>query len=321
MQLGRIRIRFDRLLEIVTVIFLLNVIGWAVFDTWQGALRAGEMIAILQLAGILMQTIILIVLASMRIQDTAIAMEPSQAQTEADSPAHIHPRRPPVVFFYNLIIQEMAFRFPGRKWLLKDISLHLKKGEIVTLSGDSGQGKSTLLQVLQKSYPYGGGTVRINGIDLESIETPAWHRMIGVVSQDTVVFGGTVLANICLDSATEQIRKVRQFCRDYGFDSYFESLPQSYMTVLGPGGLTLSGGQKQLLALARCLYADPQLLLLDEPTSAMDTKAEQFVISVLQQYRQQAGILIISHKEALTGIADKVFLLEKGRTHEMCVQY
>jgi len=316
MQLGKIRIRFNVLLEIITALFLLTVIGWAALDTWNGSLRTGQMIAILQLAGILMQTVILVALTNLQVQEAAVALdrmyeftilEPEYDPAQQAATAGEEPIR-----FERLSMEKLAFRFPGRRLLLKDVSLELKKGEIIAISGESGQGKSTLLQILQKFYPYEGGPVWVNDREMRTIDTPAWRKVIGVVPQDIAVFSGTLLANICLDPATENIDKVRGFCHQYGFDRFFENFPQSYATLLGEGGVALSGGQKQLLALARCLYAGPQLILLDEPTAAMDTATEQFVISILQQLRQQAGMLIISHKDSLTEIADRTYLLEKG---------
>ncbi|HEY4337685.1 MAG TPA: ABC transporter ATP-binding protein, partial [Puia sp.] len=215
--------------------------------------------------------------------------------------------------FRHLTVEKMGFRFPGRKLLLKEISLDLKRGEIVALAGESGQGKSTLMQVLQKFYPYEGGAVRCNGKELSSIDTQEWRNVIGVVPQDIAVFSGALIANLALDP-TADVDRLVVFCRDYGFDRYFEQLPQSWLTMLGEGGVALSGGQRQLLALARCLFAGPQLLLLDEPTAAMDAATEQFVIGVLRRYSLQAGILIISHKDSLTKLADRVYLLQDGVT-------
>lgn len=321
MQLGKIRIRFNVLLEVITALFLLTVIGWAALDTWNGSLHTGQMIAILQLAAILMQTVIVVALTNLQVQEAAVALDRMYEFTilepEYDPALQTAAAGEEPIRFERLSLEKIEFRFPGRKLLLKDVSLELKKGEIIAISGESGQGKSTLLQILQKFYPYEGGPIRVNDQEMQTIDTPAWRKVIGVVPQDIAVFSGTLLANICLDPATENIDKVRGFCHQYGFDRFFENFPQSYITLLGEGGVALSGGQKQLLALARCLYARPQLILLDEPTSAMDAATEHFVISILQQLRQQAGMLIISHKDALTEIADRVYLLEKGASYQV----
>lgn len=320
MQLGKIRIRFNVLLEIITALFLLTIISWAALDAWNGSLRTGQMIAILQLAGILMQTIVLVALTNLQVQEAAVALDRMYEFTilepEYDAIQQVRSEEEPLRF-ERLSVAKLEFRFPGKKLLLKEVSLELKKGEIIALSGESGQGKSTLLQILQKFYSYEGGSIWVGHRELETIDIPAWRRVVGVVPQDIAIFSGTLLANICLDPATDNLDKVRQFCRQYGFDRYFESLPQSYSTLLGEGGVALSGGQKQLLALARCLYANPQLILLDEPTAAMDMATEQFVINTLQKFRQQAGLLIISHKDSLAEIADRVYLLEKGSTYQV----
>lgn len=319
MQLGKIKIRFNVLLEISTALFLLTIIGWAATVTWHGSLHTGQMIAILQLAGMLMQTIILVALTNLQVQEAAVALDRMYEFTMLE-PEHstVAAEEAPVSFqFDQLSISHIGFRWPGRRLLLKDISLELRRGEVIALSGESGQGKSTLLQVLQKFYGYEGGPLLVNGRDLDSIDTVSWRKVIGVVPQDIAVFSGTLLANICLDPGTEHIDQVQRFCREYGFDKYFEALPQSYATVLGEGGVALSGGQRQLLALVRCLYHRPQLLLLDEPTAAMDAHTEQFVVRVLERYKKEAGVLIISHKDSLTLMADRVYHIEQGCSCEL----
>lgn len=336
MKLGKTRIRFNFLLEIVTSLFLLTVIGWASLKVMHGTLHMGGLIAIIQLSGMLMSTVVSVALTNLQVQEAGVALdrlyEFTMLEPEFQPPVapgaiirqlNSEPRRamvdrpqkeggvPALEPFRHLTIEKMGFRFPGRKLLLKDISLDLKRGEIVALAGESGQGKSTLLQVLQKFYPHDGGIVRYNGQELAGIDTLAWRNLIGVVPQDIAVFSGALIANLALDPLTDADRLVA-FCREYGFDRYFEQLPQSWLTMLGEGGVALSGGQRQLLALARCLYAGPQLLLLDEPTAAMDAATEQFVIGVLRRYRQNGGILIISHKDSLTQLADRVYLLRDG---------
>jgi ABC-type bacteriocin/lantibiotic exporter with double-glycine peptidase domain len=334
LKLGKTRIRFSFLLEVVTSLFLLGVIGWAAVRVLQGSLHIGGLIAIVQLAGVLMQTVITVALTNVQVQEAAVALdrlyEFTLLEPEFMPPVTTGPDAfalPVRVFkqktareggmvapesFRQLIVDKVGFRFPGRKLLLQEVSLELKKGEIVVMAGESGQGKSTLLQVLQQFYPY-DGHVRCNGLELSDIHIPDWRQLIGVVPQDIAVFSGPLIANLSLNPTVDAENLVR-FCREYGFDRYFEQWPQSYATILGEGGVALSGGQRQLLALARCLYAGPQLLLLDEPTSAMDAATERFVIGVLQRYRRQAGILVISHKDSLTQIADRLYVLESGVT-------
>jgi ATP-binding cassette subfamily B protein len=348
-RLGRTRIRFGLLLEVVTSLFLLLIIGWASTRVLQGRLHIGGLIAILQLAGMLMQTVITVAMTNLQVQEAAVALDrlyeftllepefaPPPGHESAAADGHecsasfppesgvtfppvfgVRPETEPTApaYFRHLSVEHIGFRFPGRRLLLQDVSLELGRGEIIAIAGESGQGKSTMLQLLQKFYAYEGGNVRCNGQELSDIDTHRWRDLIGVVPQDIAIFSGSLAANLCLDPAGD-IGRLLAFCREYGFDPIFQQWPQSYATILGEGGVALSGGQRQLLALARCLLAGPQLLLLDEPTSAMDAATEQFAIGVLQRYRAKAGILVISHKDSLTRLADRVYLLEGGVSRE-----
>jgi len=318
-QLGKVRVRFTSVLEIATAAMGLAIITWGALDTLNGALRIGQMIAILQLSGMFVQTAVLAALTNLQVQEAVVAMDRMYEFTmqEPEYEAGAGAGKTPPDEFRRLSMQQVGFRFPGKRLLLKNISLEVEKGEIIAIAGESGQGKSTLLQILQKFYPAEGGLMKVNDQDFRSVDTVRWRKIVGVVPQEIAVFSGSLLANICLDLSPEHADRVPQFCKALGFDRYFEAFPQGYATILGEGGVALSGGQRQLLALARCLYANPRLILLDEPTAAMDTATEQFVIGVLRDYRQVAGMLVISHKDSLTAIADRVYLLEKGVTSQV----
>ncbi len=315
-RLGKTRIRFNAYLDIVTSLFLLGIICWASFEVLHGDLRIGGLLAIIQLAGLFIQAIVAVALTNLQVQEASVALDRMYEFTMLEPEFPLPEKELQLEPFRRLTVEKAGFRFPGRKLLLKEISLEINKGEIIALTGDSGQGKSTLLQILQRFYPYEGGVVRFNGQELSTVDIPAWRRMIGVVPQDIALFSGALAANIALDPVADWPR-LAAFCTEYGFDQYFEQLPQSYATLLGEGGVALSGGQRQLLALARCLFARPQLVLLDEPTAAMDATTERFVIGVLQRYRKEAGMLIISHKDSLTEMADRVYVLQDGVSHPM----
>jgi ATP-binding cassette subfamily B protein len=214
----------------------------------------------------------------------------------------------------HLQIRNLSFRFIGRKKLFDNISLEINKGEIVTLFGEVGSGKSTLIQILQKHYLPESGEIRFNGKFLSDYSTPQWREYIGVVSQHVKIFNGCAGENICLGNYAEERENVFEFCKEYGFDTFFINLPQGLDTLLGEDGINISGGQQQLIALARALYRRPSLLLLDEPTSAMDAKTEQFVINLLQQRSHQLAILMVTHRMYLAEISNRTYFLENG-TH------
>jgi ATP-binding cassette, subfamily C, bacteriocin exporter len=168
--------------------------------------------------------------------------------------------------------------------------------------------------VLQKFYPFENGNIEVDTTKWENISIPEWRQSLGVVPQEIAVFSGTLLANICLDDSPHHAQQIVAFCKEYGFDTYFEAFPQGYTTILGEGGVALSGGQKQLLGIARCLYHQPKVLLLDEPTSAMDSKTEEFVTGLLERIKSNTITILISHKDSLTKIADRIYLLQAGIT-------
>jgi ATP-binding cassette subfamily B protein len=217
----------------------------------------------------------------------------------------------------SLTIKDLSFRFAGKSQLLKDVSLTIRKGEITVLLGEVGSGKSILLQILQKFQTYEAGEVLINeNISLKNIASDTWRSKIGVVPQEIKIFNGTLLDNIILGNIIEEGEKAIYFCETLGFKHFFETLPQGYLTLVGEEGINLSGGQKQLLALARALYHQPNILFLDEATSAMDSKTEQFMIDLLEKLKSNLAILIITHNKNIAEIAEDIYELENGMTYQ-----
>ena len=167
---------------------------------------------------------------------------------------------------------------------------------------------------MQKYYsPTEGHIIINNNIDLSIINTIEWRNKIGVVPQDTYIFNGTVIQNIAFDVNEDNIETIINFCNEYGFSKFIEQLPQAYYTIIGEEGINLSGGQKQVIALIRALYKKPKVLLLDEFTSAMDRKTEQFILDLLNKLKSKLTIIFISHRiHSLPKIADRIYVLENG---------
>jgi ATP-binding cassette subfamily B protein len=181
--------------------------------------------------------------------------------------------------------------------------------------GENGCGKSTLTRIIQQYYLPESGSILVNGNhDLSDVAMEDWRRLIGVVPQQTHIFNGSVLENIAFDDAENRMGEVLEFLEQYGFMPFVQGLPHSYMTRLGEEGIKLSGGQQQLIAVARALYHRPQLLILDEATAAMDREREQFVLRLLQSLKSRMGIIIISHRlHVLKSFCDRIYILEGGR--------
>jgi ABC-type bacteriocin/lantibiotic exporter with double-glycine peptidase domain len=323
-RIGKIKIRFNLTIDILANIFFTALIVCGITQVLHKHLLAGEMIAVLQLGVMLMQTATAVAMTNIQIQEARVAFDRMYelVSLEVDAPVESVPvggagavSGPDAIDAFEwLSIGNLDFRFPGRATLLKQVSLQVEKGEIVAIVGESGQGKSTIFQLLQKFYSWEKGTILVNGLPLETIDQSKWRKLIGVVTQEAALFSGTVMENILLDNYTAEAGEaVTAFCTQTGLITYLSRLPQGLHTLIGEGGVNISGGQKQLVCLARCLFHQPQLLLLDEPTAAMDKSTEAFVIALLQEWRSKAGMIIISHKDSLTNIADTVYELENGK--------
>lgn len=309
-DLSKINIRLSLLSGILSVIFLISVLSFASFRVYQEIMTLGELMAVLGIAGSLIPSITNLALIAIPINEAKIAFnrmfEFASAEKEKSGEVILEK-------FESLEIKDASFRFSGRKELLKDINISVKKGALIAIVGESGSGKSTLGQVLQKFYQFEKGSILVNGkTELKNISTNNWRSLVGVIPQDIHVFSGNVLDNILLGEE-DTPENVIQFCKDYGFEKFILQLPQGYATILGEEGINLSGGQKQLAAIARALYKKPQFLILDEPTAAMDGNTEKFTLNLLDELKKDMGILLISHRlHSLKNRADNIYIIEEN---------
>ncbi len=218
----------------------------------------------------------------------------------------------------RLELEGVTVRHAGRaEPSLDAATLTVEPGETVALVGPSGVGKSTLLDVvLGFAVPEEGGSVRVGGVDLRSLDLEEWRARIAWVPQRPYLFAGTVAENVRLARPDATDEAVREALRDAGADGFVAGLPQGLDTALGEDGAGLSSGQRQRLALARAFLADRPLLLLDEPTAALDGETEAGVVDAVRRLAAGRTVLLVVHRPALLAVADRVVTLESDGTSQ-----
>jgi len=208
----------------------------------------------------------------------------------------------------------VTFRYhpESRINILENLTFEIKPGKMVALVGRSGSGKTTISKLILGLYTPTSGKVLIDGHDITSISLQSLRQQIGVVDQDTFLFGGTIRENISLGNPSAKLEEIIIAARLAGADEFIQNLPMDYETQIGEGGGTLSGGQRQRLAIARALLGNPQLLILDEATSHLDTESEEILQRNLYTILQGRTSIIIAHRLSTVRKADLILVLDKG---------
>ena len=218
-------------------------------------------------------------------------------------------------FDTNISFENISFKYKD-EYVLKNFSLDIKKGETVALVGQSGSGKSTLANLITRFYDVNEGTVKIDGQDIRDLKQKSLRELMGIVTQDSILFNDTVKNNICLGvefASDEDILKASKVANAYEF---IKDLPNQFETNIGDSGNTLSGGQKQRLSIARAVLKNPPIMVLDEATSALDTESEQLVQKALEEMTKNRTSLVIAHRLSTIQNADKIVVLRKGEIVE-----
>ena len=210
---------------------------------------------------------------------------------------------------------EFAYASGGRA-ALSNLSMTIDRGKMVAIVGPSGAGKTTLVGLITRLYEPQRGRILIDGEDLRDLEVRSWRRRLAVVAQDTFIFNTTVRANIAFGRGDVSIEHIREAARLAAAHDFIEALPQGYDTVLGDRGVRLSGGQQQRIAIARAILADPDLLILDEATSNLDTINERAIQNAISALSGNRTLLVIAHRLSTIRRADKVVVMDAGRIVE-----
>lgn len=214
-------------------------------------------------------------------------------------------------------LDDVTFHYdPADAPALRNVSLDIPVGETVAFVGPSGAGKSTLIKLILRFYDATSGAVRVDGTPLPELDLAAWRQRIALVSQDAYVFGSSVRANIAYGRPEATDAEIVAAAKRADAHAFIQNLPRGYDTCVGDRGTRLSGGQRQRLALARAIVRNPEILILDEATNALDSISENLIQEALETLRQDRTVLVIAHRLSTIAKADRIVVLEDGCVRE-----
>lgn len=229
---------------------------------------------------------------------------------------HPEPVSPPAPVQGEIRFENVWFAYNGEDWVLKDVTFTIKPGQTVAFVGATGAGKSSIIQLINRFYDVQKGRITLDGIDIRHIPLDELRRTISVVQQDVFLFTGDIAHNIRLNNTSITDRQVEEAARMVNLEEWLRKLPDGYNTMLGERGVTLSLGERQLLSFARAVAFRPQILILDEATSNIDTETELAVQDALYAISKGRTTLIVAHRLSTIQHADQIIVMHKGKVRE-----
>ncbi len=307
---------------IITVLF-----GGIFFILWQGAIllergeiEAGDLFSFIMYTGILGGAIASFGTLYTQIISAIGATE--RIQEILDTPSELPVQKSEHIADLKLKgdvrYQDITFAYPTRKDLvvLKGINIDIKAGQKIALVGQSGGGKSTIIQLLMKFYNPDSGNILVDGVDIDEYNLTQFRKNIGIVPQEVILFGGTIRENIAYGKPNATEEEITMAARQSNSWEFISSFPDGMDTIVGDRGIKLSGGQRQRIAIARAILKDPKILILDEATSSLDAESEKLVQEALDKLMQNRTSIIIAHRLSTIRDVDSIYVLENGKIIE-----
>ena len=219
--------------------------------------------------------------------------------------------------YKDVKVENVTFGYEENTAVLKDISMHAGKGEIVGIVGASGCGKSTLLKLLLRFYPFNKGDISYNDISINDINTQSLLSNVTMISQTTYLFDESIKENLRIAKADATEEEMKEACKVASIDDFISDLPQGYDTQVASAGNNLSAGEKQRVGLARAFLRGSELILLDEPTSNLDSINEGIILKSLLSMKGKRSIILVSHRKSTMAIADRIYKIDNGNISEV----
>jgi ABC-type multidrug transport system fused ATPase/permease subunit len=248
-----------------------------------------------------------------QIAQTAVGVERVQDILNADTVIP-EPEKPVEAqqFKGQIAFDHVAFGYNAESPVLKDVSFSVEPGQMIGLVGPTGGGKSTIVSLIPRFYDPSQGTISVDGVDVRNYEIKALRDQIGYVLQETVLFAGTIRDNIAYGKADATEEEILEAAKLADADEFIAKMPHGYDTLVGERGATLSGGQRQRIGIARAIIRNNPILILDEPTAALDTESERAVIGALERLMKGRTVITIAHRLSTIRDANKILVLKGG---------
>jgi subfamily B ATP-binding cassette protein MsbA len=217
---------------------------------------------------------------------------------------------------HSIRYEHVSFRYETGGQVLNDVSFEINRGERVAIVGPSGGGKSTLVDLLPRFYDPVEGRITIDGTDLKDVAVDSLRNLMGIVTQETILFNDTVRNNIAYGQNSVSLQTIIEAARIANADEFISKLPKGYDTVIGDRGTKLSGGQRQRISLARAILKNPPILIFDEATSALDTESEILVQEAVERTLAGRTSVVIAHRLSTIQHSDRIIVIDRGRIVE-----
>ncbi len=259
--------------------------------------------------------------AFLSVQKGSVALERIEKILAAENTIKELPDAKPVRgFSHSIELKNVSFAY-GNKTVLHHINLVIEKGKTIALVGSSGSGKSTLVDLIPRFHDVSDGAVLIDGIDVKSYKIDDLRRLMGVVSQEPILFNDTIAGNITLGNGGTTVTDIEEAAAIAHADAFIRKKPEGYQTIIGDRGTKLSGGEKQRITIARAVLKNPPILILDEATSSLDTESERLVQEAINSLMKHRTCIVIAHRLSTVRNADEIIVLQEGQiiergTHE-----
>lgn len=312
-EMNSISARLTFFQKTVVALTQLSIFILSVFYVRSGIITPGQLVAFNGYAAMILGPFVILGQNWQTVQNGMVAI--ARAEKVLSIPREIYqPNKgiSPKKLRGEVSFENVRFAYAGGNEILHDVSFHVQPGEKVALVGESGMGKTTLIDLISAFYFPQKGSIHVDGIDLRKMNLTAYRSRIGVVPQEPALFNDTVEANVAYGNAGRSTKEMMDAAKKAHAHTFIEAFPKKYKQLVGWRGIKLSIGQKQRIALARAFLRNPDILILDEPTSALDARSEHLIKESLRELMQGRTTFIIAHRLSTVREADKILVLQNG---------